>query len=501
MKKRVISWILACMMLVGLVMPAAQASDRSAVASIEIDGTACFRLNDLKNCSDITVQQEEASVILEEDGLTLRLTEGSGYIYRDQNLVGSMKGKVLVNDGVWYAPMDFYDRFLCGQQQASPSLFHGTLFYKQEVLDALAGKGTAAFNRKLLDAVQLPTSMHITTPHVNMERIFQDTPLSAYPVDLSNEMVRLGFQNPGQMKYSEYVVAEGAQTAAAAGLASLIEKNPDLKDRNPDEMTVAEYKAWEREHAQQQYEKELRAEVRTFAKDNDILLSDLSHLNRYYQGGFMEKSQAELKQVLTEYYAADLEQLKGSTGSSQTAQTFKDVNKEDWFFENVMFAYGKGLMNGTSEAMFSPNQVISRAQIVTILWRMDGEPKSSAQMQFTDVPDGMWYSEAIRWASGEEIVSGYGDRFGVNDPITREQFAAILWRYSKHKGVNVTANKDTALDFEDAQSISEYAVEAMRWACGISLMKGNSGKLLPANTATRAEAAAMIQRFYHNVLS
>ena len=122
------------------------------------------------------------------------------------------------------------------------------------------------------------------------------------------------------------------------------------------------------------------------------------------------------------------------------------------------------------------------------------------QLQFADVPEGQWYSEAIRWAASEKIADGYGSTFGTNDPITREQFAAILWRYAKHKGVNVETNQDTELNFEDTQSISAYAVEAMQWACGAGLIKGNAGRLLPANTATRAEAAAMMQRFYPKIL-
>lgn len=493
MKKRSISYLLAVILLVNVLMPAALAANHREVIVQEMHGAEYFRLDDLKTYSDISVEQSEHEAVLEEDGLRVRLLEDSPYVYRDHDIVGSMKQKPVVKDGVWYAPMDFYDGFLGGQDEAVPSLFHGTLFYKQEVLGALSGSGSAAFRQKLLEAVSLPVSMQIKVPHVDMSRVFVDSPLSSYSENFSKEMARLGFQNPGQMKYSEYVVVNGAQTLSDAGMASALERYPELKGKDPHTMTVAEYNAWEQAHLRQQYEDGLSEEVKTFAKENDIRLSDLSHLNRYFNGGYMEKSKDALKQVLTEYYETDLAYLQGS---GQTDQTFKDVKQDDWFFENVMFAVAKGLMNGTSDTTFSPAQVISRGQIVTILWRLEGEPVVKDQMQFADVSEGQWYSEAIRWAASEKIADGYGSTFGTNDPITREQFAAILWRYAKHKGIKVETNQDTELNFEDAQRISAYAVEAMRWACGAELMKGNAGRLLPANTATRAEAAAMMQRFY-----
>ena len=176
---------------------------------------------------------------------------------------------------------------------------------------------------------------------------------------------------------------------------------------------------------------------------------------------------------------------------------FDDVRRGDWFYDDVRYVYETGLMNGTANRIFAPSISTTRAMIVTILWRLEGSPVVNFAMRFRDVVENAWYSEAVRWAAANGIVTGYSENaFGPNDNITREQLAAILHRYAKYKGLDVSAGEDTnILSFDDAQTISGYAVPAMQWACGAGLMQGSNRKLLPTAQATRAQVAAMLHRF------
>ena len=178
------------------------------------------------------------------------------------------------------------------------------------------------------------------------------------------------------------------------------------------------------------------------------------------------------------------------------ANPFTDVSEKDWFYGDVMFVYENGLMLGTSKTLFSPHGTATRGMMATILWRMEGSPAPKGKNSFTDVEAGKWYADAITWTAENGIFAGYGkDKFGPDDPITREQLAAIFYRYADYKGYDLTVkgNLDT---FKDADKITDYAKTAMQWAVGSGLVKGKSGNLLdPQGTATRAEIAAMLHRF------
>ena len=178
------------------------------------------------------------------------------------------------------------------------------------------------------------------------------------------------------------------------------------------------------------------------------------------------------------------------------ANPFTDVSEKDWFYGDVMFVYENGLMLGASKALFSAHGTATRGMMATILWRMEGSPAPKGKNSFTDVEAGKWYADAITWTAENGIFAGYGkDKFGPDDPITREQLAAIFYRYADYKGYDLTVkgNLDT---FKDADKITDYAKTAMQWAVGSGLMKGKSGNLLdPQGTATRAEIAAMLHRF------
>lgn len=175
---------------------------------------------------------------------------------------------------------------------------------------------------------------------------------------------------------------------------------------------------------------------------------------------------------------------------------FGDVDDGDWFADAVRFVYANGMMNGVSETDFAPHAATSRSMIVTILYRMEGEPVVDYAMDFTDVASDAYYTEAVRWAASKGIVGGYGNGlFGANDDVTREQLAAILYRYAACQGYDVSQRADLS-GFGDASSISGYAQEALSWAHAQGLVLGfEDGSLRPQGTASRAQIAAVLMRF------
>lgn len=174
---------------------------------------------------------------------------------------------------------------------------------------------------------------------------------------------------------------------------------------------------------------------------------------------------------------------------------FTDVASDAWYREAVEYVYRTTLMNGMSPTMFVPDGATTRAQIVTILHRLEGTPAASGA-DFTDVPEGQWYAPAIRWAASNAIVDGYGGgKFGPDDRITREQMSAILYRYARYKGYSTSALGDLSV-FSDGDRVSNWAAGPMLWANGCGLINGKSGGILdPQGSATRAEAAAILMRF------
>ena len=182
---------------------------------------------------------------------------------------------------------------------------------------------------------------------------------------------------------------------------------------------------------------------------------------------------------------------------------FTDLNMDLWYHDGIHYCLENGLMNGVGNALFAPNGTITRAQIVTIIYRLEGEPAVTDGSAFTDVADGTWYTDAVAWAAANEIMGGYGNGlFGPNDPITREQFAATLYRYAQYKGYDVSISENTNIQsFADFDAISEYAITAMQWTFDKGIITGISATTLePQGIATRAQAAAMLQRFCENVV-
>lgn len=178
---------------------------------------------------------------------------------------------------------------------------------------------------------------------------------------------------------------------------------------------------------------------------------------------------------------------------------FTDIADNAWYADAVRYVYKHGLMAGTSATTFAPDVTTSRSMIATILWRMAGSPVVNYAMTYTDVAQGQWYSEAVRWATSEGIVGGYGNGlFGTNDPITREQFAAMLYRFAQEQGYDVSIGENTnILSYTDVADLSEYAIPATQWAVGAGIINGtgDGSTLTPQGQATRAQAAVMLMRF------
>ena len=175
---------------------------------------------------------------------------------------------------------------------------------------------------------------------------------------------------------------------------------------------------------------------------------------------------------------------------------FADVSGSDWFYNDVRYVYEKGIMDGTGADRFSPNAPLTRAMIVTILYRMAGSPSVSGSSDFTDVAASKWFAKAVAWAAANGIVNGYGSGlFGPNDPVTREQLAAILYRYAVYGGMTAVTLEENLGSFADTAQLSAYAIQAMNWAVGQGLINGSGSNLVPKAQATRAQVAAIIHRY------
>ena len=187
-------------------------------------------------------------------------------------------------------------------------------------------------------------------------------------------------------------------------------------------------------------------------------------------------------------------QAEGGQGNA-SGLPFTDVAQNAWYYSAVSFVYNEGMMNGTSDTLFAPNTNLTRAMIAQVLYNLEGAP-SGTLSAFNDVPAGAWYASAVNWAGAQSIVTGYGDgTFGPMNNITREQVAAILYRYAQHKEY-ISVDKGDLTSFADSVKVSAWAKTALEWAVGNGVLSGKSGNLLdPTGTATRAEVAQILTNF------
>lgn len=172
-----------------------------------------------------------------------------------------------------------------------------------------------------------------------------------------------------------------------------------------------------------------------------------------------------------------------------------------WYYDSIKYVYSNGMMVGIGDTKFSPDTTTTRGMIVTILYRLEGEPAVAGTSSFNDVASGRWYANAVKWAAENEIVGGYGNgNFGPEDPISREQMAAILYRYAAFKGFDITKTADLS-KFTDSSKISDWSKAALSWANAEGLVNGKGGGILdPLGKATRAEIATILRNFCENVV-
>ena len=227
----------------------------------------------------------------------------------------------------------------------------------------------------------------------------------------------------------------------------------------------------------------------SIAEVNDVLENSKSGLTQknYYENNILQKWEV-LKNGVVGFDTA----IKDDPAKEMP---FTDVTDNDWFKEDVAYAYAKGLMIGVEETKFAPNETTNRAMIVTILYRLEGTPEVG-ETSFKDVETNTWYTKAVAWAEHNNIVNGYGDgNFGPMDKITREQMATILYRYAELKGMDISASADLSA-FTDAEQISDYAQKAISWANASGLIKGMGDSTLnPQGNALRCHVAAIFHRF------
>ena len=193
--------------------------------------------------------------------------------------------------------------------------------------------------------------------------------------------------------------------------------------------------------------------------------------------------------------------FQGTALAAESTSPFKDVKPSDWFYDAVQYAYENDLMSGTGDERFSPDEVVTRGMLVTVLYKMDGRPEAS-DLPFTDVPSDEWYADPIAWASENGIVSGYGDgKFGPNDPVSREQMATILYQYAQYKDYDLSALGSVPA-FSDGDKAGRYALTPLSWAVGKGVISGIGNNLLaPNENIERSHVAAVMKSFCEKVVS
>ena len=189
--------------------------------------------------------------------------------------------------------------------------------------------------------------------------------------------------------------------------------------------------------------------------------------------------------------------------AAESLESFADLDRNEWYAPGVRFCLKNGLMTGYGSRVrvFEPDKPMTRAQFVTILWRMAGEPKTGLAMQYNDVPEGQWYTDAVRWALAEGLMGGYSAvTFAPDDPVTRQETTMLLWGFAKWLNGSVPKLTDASYEsYSDRDEVSAYAQEAMEWACALGIVIGyrdrHGVRLKPWDSSSRAVVATMLMRF------
>lgn len=272
------------------------------------------------------------------------------------------------------------------------------------------------------------------------------------------------------------------------------------------------YNSWlrARDITPEQYVDELLGKILTVGKNGTVEPKlTLSHLGKSVTFTFKPDKGYRVKDVKVDGKSVGavttytVDKLTVSTRIEVTFTNgklpFTDVRESDWFYDDVVFAYENGLFSGTSDTTFSPNTSMTRAMLVTVLYRLEGQPAVNGRSGFSDVQYNGYYEDAVTWAADNGIVNGTStSTFSPNVNVTREQMAAILYRYAQYKKYN-TAASSSLNGFTDQASVSGYATASLEWAVAEKLVNGSAGKLMPTGNATRAQVAAILHRFVENV--
>ena len=272
------------------------------------------------------------------------------------------------------------------------------------------------------------------------------------------------------------------------------------------------YNSWlrARDITPEQYVDELLGKILTVGKNGTVEPKlTLSHLGKSVTFTFKPDKGYRVKDVKVDGKSVGavttytVDKLTVSTRIEVTFTNgklpFTDVRESDWFYDDVVFAYENGLFSGTSDTTFSPNTSMTRAMLVTVLYRLEGQPAVNGRSGFSDVQYNGYYEDAVTWAADNGIVNGIStSTFSPNANVTREQMAAILYRYAQYKKYN-TAASSSLNGFTDQASVSGYATASLEWAVAEKLVNGSAGKLMPTGNATRAQVAAILHRFVENV--
>ncbi len=213
------------------------------------------------------------------------------------------------------------------------------------------------------------------------------------------------------------------------------------------------------------------------------------------------KPQTPIVQPTTEPLSKPIAPKTPTTSPEPIKDNFSDVSATDWYYADVNWCYQKKLMNGTSEKVFSAEKPMTRAMLVTVLYRLAGQPVVLAQNTFSDVDTTDYYNKAVNWAVQNGIITGYNsDVFGADDNVTRQQIATILYRYSKVANIAIANLTDLSANYNDAEKISDYAKDGLNYCIQQGVLSGKPGNLLdPQNKATRAEVATMLHRFAKSI--
>ena len=272
------------------------------------------------------------------------------------------------------------------------------------------------------------------------------------------------------------------------------------------------YNSWlrARDITPEQYVNELLGKILTVGKNGTVEPKlTLSHLGKSVTFTFKPDKGYRVKDVkvdgksvgaVTSYTVNELTvSTRIEVEFTNGTLPFTDVLESDWFYGDVVFAYENGLFAGTSDTTFSPNASMTRAMLVTVLYRLEGQPAVNGRSGFSDVQYNGYYEDAVTWAADNGIVNGTStSTFSPNANVTREQMAAILYRYAQYKKYNTTASSSLN-SFSDHTNVSGYAVASLQWSVAEKLVNGSAGKLMPTGNATRAQVAAILHRFVENV--